>query len=318
MTISHLEAFESWLLQGEYRPRTVANYVGRLAGIAKAVAQGAPLHHDRNYQYAARLYLTFLDRADLHEDQALVRALRELSIGPTEEREQLGLGGPSRVQARRAKQKRARRRREARSFSDSDWRKLYEQLREETGHPAGAVLYVLASTALRVGDLLLLSRKALREGYARGYIAVDTKGGEQRVLPVSGAPDAWAALLDVWEGRPGSTVLNLLSPNAAPELYSGHPAYTQLDRLIKSLAKELGLEGRAHLHRIRRTLAVQALRTTGDVGAVQQMLGHDSIRSTYSYVDEARPDDVADIQRRVRERFTDDDDSTADGREGRE
>lgn len=309
--MNHIERFREWLHAGEYQPRTIQTYASVVEHVASTLLKRKPIKHHPTAKYAARIYLSFLDHFALSEDEALAEALQELSLGPEADRAQLGLGGPSRVQARRARQKVKRRKLEARSFSDEDWRRLHGLVRRGED-PADVVLRVLADTGLRVGDVLTLSRRALTMGLERGYISIETKGGEPHVVPVEGAAEAWTNLHTVWQGRPGSAVLTLLAPDASPELYSGHPAYTLLDRRFKALGAQARVDGRVHLHRIRRTIAVQALRTTGDILAVQQMLGHKSIATTQRYLDEARPDEVADIQRRVRERFADDDEDLED------
>ena len=51
-------------------------------------------------------------------------------------------------------------------------------------------------------------------------------------------------------------------------------------------------------------MGVQALRLTEDTVAVQQLLGHRSHQTTLGYLDEARPERVAELQRQVRERFS--------------
>lgn len=297
MSAQHVEAFRAWLLDAGYRPLTAGAYAGRITTIA-----AAELTH--NTRYAARSYLGFIEHFGLEEEPEVVAALRRAAAPP--EREDGGLG---KLKTRRARQANKKRKLEARSFSDADWRKLVQAASRDTS-PEGATVYVMLCTGLRISDILGLTLRALVDGLRSGTVLLDTKGGEARALPVEGAPEAWENLAANWkEARPnaflGSTLLQLITPYASNDYYSGHPAYKAVAQKLHDLASEAGLEGqRVHLHRIRRTIAVQALRETGDVATVQQLLGHDSIQTTMRYLDEARTDDVGALQRKLAKRFT--------------
>ena len=88
-------------------------------------------------------------------------------------------------------------------------------------------------------------------------------------------------------------------PGCSP--IAGEAAYQRVNRHLKALGDELGLPAPVHLHRLRRTLAVQALRTTKDMTIVQQLLGHASLSSTERYVDEVRTDAVGRLQKKLRQ-----------------
>lgn len=287
------EEFENWLIDEGYRSTTWRGYSAGAQRIMDSAEEGFDLPHNRHLHYSARVVSRYImaTGAPVTEDFAYVVA--KLTVDP-----QAGLGA---LKKRRLNQK--KRQKEATSFSDAEWRALMFQIEHATG-PEAAVLLVLATTGLRIGDVLTLSRKALTQGLNRGYIAITVKGGDERLLAVSGAPDAWKHLAEVWVGQPGSNVLTLVAPNASPDYYLGHSAYQRVNVALHTLSEQAGITSRVHLHRLRRTVAVQAFRLGGDIIAVQQMLGHKSITTTQTYLDEARPDDVADLQRRIREHYT--------------
>lgn len=301
--MTHAERYKQWLADGGYRPRTVAVYSARVASFLDAAHAGEdPPPHNHNNQYAARSYLTFLAAKQLAEDAAVFTFFEKAAAGPDRT-------GQTTVQQRRGKQTAKRRQMEARSVSDDDWRRLHSVItewasRRPTPVIEAAVIHVLMDTGLRVSDVLGITRKALEHGVEHGSITVPTKGGETRTLPFDGAPEAWSNLLHAWRVQPGRTVMELVAPNASKTYYGGHPAYTKVASYFKEKALAAGVAGRIHLHRLRRTVAVQSLRVEKDIMAVKELLGHDSLKSTERYLDEARPDDVAQLQRNVRKRFT--------------
>lgn len=215
----------------------------------------------------------------------------------------------------KAQRKRRRRQVEARSFEDSDWRQLVALLRERALDSAApsveaAALWVIAETGLRVGDLLRLEKRAVCAGsQARERIELVVKGNKTRTLLRAGAPEAWDRLAELWArsgGRndPRPSVASLVTDSVDQDASSWGAAYKRLERAAKAFGVKAGVSGRLNLHRFRRTVGVQALRVTkGDVRAVQELLGHESYTTTLGYLDEARPDRVAEVQAQVRAAF---------------
>ena len=116
--------------------------------------------------------------------------------------------------------------------------------------------------------------------------------------PIAGAEDAWERLRPMLGAGYGNVATWVCSRgNGSPE--AGQGAYKAVSRQLSTLAGMAGVSGRVHLHRLRRTVAVRALRATKDVGAVQQLLGHSHPATTHKYLDEAREDDVAELQRQL-------------------
>lgn len=209
--------------------------------------------------------------------------------------------------ALRGRLRRARRMTEARSFEDNEWARLLEVL-ERDDSLEGAVLGVLAATGLRIGDALGMRRDAVvdRSGYARERIDLRTKGNKTRTLLRAGAPEAWDRLAQLWSHAPASqtTLALVLTDGGSRDVSSWGAAYKRVARQLEAVGQAAGIESRLNLHRLRRTVGVQALRVTrGDVRAVQELLGHESYQTTLGYLDEAQPERVAEVQAQVRAAF---------------
>jgi integrase/recombinase XerC len=195
------------------------------------------------------------------------------------------------------KKSKKRRQLEARSFNDADVSMLIETVDKDVS-PEGRVLQVILDTGLRVGDVLRLPRIDIKRGLRSGVLRAVTKGDVITQIPIAGATEAWQRLYDEMKGH--RTVAQWVCPDGDGSARAGDCAYQRVNRHLKGLGEKLGLEGRVHLHRIRRTFAVAALRHTEDVVAVQQALGHRSLQATQQYLDELRVDDVADLQKAIR------------------
>jgi integrase len=286
----------AWLTGVDYRPSTVDLTVREARQIVRGTQRAEQL--PSRLRPSAKRILVWLDEDPEAWAADDVRFNLEVLSQPPER--PAGLGA-----ARRAAKRENRRKRQqvARSFGDEEWRRLYQALRADDSIE-GAVLLVLAETSLRVGDVLRLTRPRLTRGLDTGVITLEVKGGDDRLLHVAGAPESWARLGTVWRGCPGVTVAGLVTEGSSEDPTSRGAAYKRVARKLAAIGEATGATGRLNLHRLRRTVGVQALRAGGNLVAVQQLLGHKSIKTTEGYVDEARPQDVADLQRRVRETFT--------------
>ena len=139
-------------------------------------------------------------------------------------------------------------------------------------------LFELAySCGLRVSELVGLDLDALdaREGELR----VTGKGSKTRIVP-AGAPaiEAIGAWLSV---RPR------LAKPGEPALFVGRAgkrvSVRDVQRRIKRHAAAAGIEADVHPHMLRHSFASHVLQSSGDLRAVQEMLGHASIASTQVY-----------------------------------
>jgi integrase/recombinase XerC len=139
-------------------------------------------------------------------------------------------------------------------------------------------LFELAySCGLRVSELTGLDLDSLdaRTGEAR----VTGKGSKTRIVPV-GAP----ALASVAAWLP---VRATLARPGEQALFVGRTgrrlAPREVQRRIKRVAAAAGLDVDVHPHMLRHSFASHLLQSSGDLRAVQEMLGHASIASTQVY-----------------------------------
>ena len=140
-----------------------------------------------------------------------------------------------------------------------------------------AVFELAYSCGLRVSELTGLDLDSIDA--ATGEARVTGKGSKTRIVPV-GAP-ALAALA-AWLprraqlARPGESALFVgragrrLTPR-------------EVQRRIKRWALAAGLDTDVHPHMLRHSFASHVLQSSGDLRAVQEMLGHASIASTQVY-----------------------------------
>ncbi len=147
----------------------------------------------------------------------------------------------------------------------------------ELGARDRALFELAYSCGLRVSELTGLDLAAIDA--QAGEVRVTGKGSKTRIVPV-GAP-ALAALA-AWLGvraqiaRPGETALFV--GRAGRRL-----APREVQKRIKRWATLAGLDVDVHPHMLRHSFASHVLQSSGDLRAVQEMLGHASITSTQVY-----------------------------------
>ena len=137
-----------------------------------------------------------------------------------------------------------------------------------------AILELLYSSGLRVAELV-----ALRWGdldLADGSVRVTGKGGKARDVPVgSRAREALAALrgedapdgdTPVFRGRLGGPI-----------------SAAAVRRRLKMWARAQGVDKRVYPHLLRHSCASNVLESSGDLRAVQELLGHADIGTTQIY-----------------------------------
>jgi integrase/recombinase XerC len=140
-----------------------------------------------------------------------------------------------------------------------------------------AVLELAYSSGLRVSELSGLDLGAIDS--AAGEVRVLGKGAKERVVPV-GRPalEAIEAWLAVREGfRPRGTPALFLSRSGR------RLAPRAIQRSLAAWAIKRGLSRHVHPHMLRHSFASHLLQSSGDLRAVQEMLGHASIASTQIY-----------------------------------
>jgi integrase/recombinase XerC len=140
-----------------------------------------------------------------------------------------------------------------------------------------AIFELAYSCGLRVSELTGLDLEALDA--AAGEMRVTGKGSKTRIVPV-GRPAlaAVAAWLPVRArlAKPGERALFVGrgGQRATPR---------DVQRRIKRWALAAGIEADVHPHMLRHSFASHVLQSSGDLRAVQELLGHASIASTQVY-----------------------------------
>lgn len=151
-----------------------------------------------------------------------------------------------------------------------------------------AMFELLYSSGLRISELTTLDVRFVKEGgYASaGWIDFDAqevsvtgKGSKQRSVPV-GKPAlqaiaAWLAVRGTLvKADPHPLFLTERGTRVSPRV---------LQVRLKAHAQALGIPANVHPHVLRHSFASHLLQSSGDLRAVQEMLGHASIAATQVY-----------------------------------
>ena len=146
-----------------------------------------------------------------------------------------------------------------------------------------AIAELLYGSGLRLAELVAVNIRDL--DLAGGFVTVTGKGNKTRIVPLgracSAAIEAWLAK------RPGvdGTAPLFTSRHASGRGRRISPRSVQL-RLKKLAARAAGNDG-VHPHMLRHSFASHLLQSSGDLRAVQELLGHANLSTTqiYTHVD---------------------------------
>ncbi|MEK6735702.1 MAG: tyrosine recombinase XerC [Pseudomonadota bacterium] len=140
-----------------------------------------------------------------------------------------------------------------------------------------AMFELFYSSGLRLAELTQLKPDDI--DFPDGTIRVNGKGGKTRIVPVGiqaiQALKAWLRQRDHII-RPGVTALFLSHRGEAISPRT-------LSYRLKNRARQQGLHQNVHPHVLRHSFASHLLQSSGDLRAVQEMLGHAHITSTQVY-----------------------------------
>jgi integrase/recombinase XerC len=147
-----------------------------------------------------------------------------------------------------------------------------------------AIVELLYGCGLRVGELVGLDVRAGRD--AAGWIDIDDstahvlgKGSKRRSVPVGRAAlDALRAWADARETLAKPHESALFVSRRGTRLGVG-----QLRARLKQLAVAAGVPSHVHPHMLRHSFASHVLQSSGDLRAVQELLGHANIATTQVY-----------------------------------
>jgi integrase/recombinase XerC len=140
-----------------------------------------------------------------------------------------------------------------------------------------AMFELFYSSGLRLSELVGLDVGAV--DFASREVRVLGKGAKERIVPLgskaAAALEAWLAVRAGWSsGGASALFLTLPGKRLAPRT---------VQTRLKAWAVKQGLPQHVHPHMLRHSFASHVLQSSGDLRAVQEMLGHASIASTQVY-----------------------------------
>ncbi|HQU06669.1 MAG: tyrosine recombinase XerC [Ferrovum sp. 21-44-67] len=156
-----------------------------------------------------------------------------------------------------------------------------QQLMAELGEDAlslrdHALLELLYSSGLRLQELASLNRGDIQ--WDEHTLRVTGKGSKTRIVPIGRFAEE---ALKVWLG-----VAMERHPEATALFLSRHGqrlSMRSIQQRVSLRAQQLGLDDHVHPHVLRHSFASHVLQSSGDLRAVQEILGHASIVSTQVY-----------------------------------
>lgn len=142
-----------------------------------------------------------------------------------------------------------------------------------------AIIELLYSSGLRLAELVSLDMADMHSSIGAGEVRVTGKGSKTRVVPL-GSYAVFA--LQAW-----MTVRDQLAKADEAALFVGQRGMRISPRVVQLRMKEwgikLGITSNVHPHLLRHSFATHVLQSSGDLRAVQEMLGHASISTTQVY-----------------------------------
>lgn len=140
-----------------------------------------------------------------------------------------------------------------------------------------AILELFYSSGLRLAELVSLNVDGL--DLAEGTVTVTGKGNKTRIIPVGRH-----AIEAIQTWLPQRTLLKTADETA---LFIGRTGKRLTPRAVqyrlKTWAIKQGIAGNVHPHILRHSFATHVLQSSGDLRAVQEMLGHANISTTQVY-----------------------------------
>ena len=140
-----------------------------------------------------------------------------------------------------------------------------------------ALLELCYSSGLRVSELAAVRWDRL--DLDQGLLRVIGKGDKERIVPVGRhaiqALLAWRLLQDELPGDPPDLVFTTLKNNAM--------TVRAIQKRFDLRARQQGLGQSVHPHQLRHSFASHILESSGDLRAVQELLGHANLSTTQIY-----------------------------------
>lgn len=136
-----------------------------------------------------------------------------------------------------------------------------------------AMLELFYASGLRVSELVALTWQDLN--IAEGLVRVLGKGNKERLVPVG--RHALAALAKWRSTQPPDTLHVFTNPKGR------HLTVRALQKRVAYWSQHQGLDQHVHPHQLRHSFASHILQSSGDLRAVQELLGHANLATTQIY-----------------------------------
>ncbi len=143
-----------------------------------------------------------------------------------------------------------------------------------------ALLTLLLGSGLRISELVALNLDTWQEAMMNGWMTIIGKGNKERIVPPSD------------EAVEHVQKYLRLRPDVPPDP-DGHPLFVsrkkqrlskvQIERIVRSLAREAGITKKITPHKLRATWVTQLLINGANPREVQKMAGHESLDTTMLY-----------------------------------
>lgn len=265
------ERYATWVRRTGLADSTQAMYVQKVRAFLEFVGAGAAEYAEALTDEFVRDYAVRDFRKALMTEQKAAPATVEgyiAAIGSFYD--YLGLGKPRVKRAKKPK-------RAPKSLDETSLRKVLRAA-ERRGPRDFAIAMCLFQTAVRVSELAALDTDDVWAGDRSGQLQVrHGKGGEARTVSI---PAETRAALRAWLAVRRTKGLPELGP-----LWVSRTGGRLSVRRIQSLMDDLSAAAEVDVtpHMLRHTFARFFLETGGDLGALQEQLGHRNLSSTQVY-----------------------------------
>jgi integrase/recombinase XerC len=136
-----------------------------------------------------------------------------------------------------------------------------------------AIFELFYSSGLRLSELATL--KLGQMDLTHGEISVTGKGNKSRLVPLGKQA---SIAMQRWLAQRSDT-----GDYVFPGRNGGHLTQRAIELRLKHRAERIGLDAKVHPHVLRHAFASHLLQSSGDLRAVQELLGHASISTTQIY-----------------------------------
>ena len=142
-----------------------------------------------------------------------------------------------------------------------------------------AILELFYSSGLRLSEVVNLNIDAL--DFTEGTVVVTGKGNKTRIVPMG--VHAMNAIQKWLTFRNNITITQLDSKAVFIGLQGKRVGARNLQYRLKEWSIKQGINSSVHPHMLRHSFASHVLQSSGDLRAVQEMLGHANISTTQVY-----------------------------------